>query len=444
MPTETTFPVQIFYSYSHKNEDFRSSMEKSLSLLRRQNLIREEWSDRKILPGQRISDAVRKEMKAADILVFLLSSDFISSESCMKEWKESKQFKSSFRIPIILTHCSWQDLLGDDDIKALPKDGRPISSYSDQSIAWNEIYEGIKSVVESIRSNSSPKKEFPSRMEEVAPDAAPPSQDKPTANRARNHLMSAKDNASAALAAKHRIEQGLEALRTGLNPYVEKHMRDRFGRNWIERASRARGSQADGKLDVHALLKTLLDNWSAIFCHDKRLRRARSFVSIAMDARNTAAHFAGEMNGRQALRYLDAMRELLAAAGAELQVHTVERLYEEQRGAEDSSVVPNAAPPSQGKPTADRAMRGKYAPLYRYLITRTSSHWRASFGEIETVLGFDLPASARRHPAWWANQDGGSHSHARAWREAGWRTRELNLKAETLVFERVGGVSNSL
>ena len=45
--------------------------------------------------------------------------------------------------------------------------------------------------------------------------------------------MSAKENASAALAAKHRIEQGLEALRTGLNPYVEKHMRDRFGLNWI-------------------------------------------------------------------------------------------------------------------------------------------------------------------------------------------------------------------
>ena len=256
--------------------------------------------------------------------------------------------------------------------------------------------------------------------------------------------MSAKDNASAALAAKHRIEQGLEALRTGLDPYVEKHMRARFGRNWIERASRARGSQADGKLDVHALLKTLLDNWNAIFRDDEELRRARSFVSIAIDARNTAAHFAGEMNERQALRYLDAMRELLAAAGAELQVHTVECLYEEQRGAEDSPVVPDAAPPSRDKPTASRAMHGKYTPLYRYLITRTGFQWRASFGEVETVLGFDLPASARRHQAWWANEDGGSHSHARAWREAGWRTRAVNLKAETLVFERVGGVSNSL
>ncbi len=212
-------------------------------------------------------------MKAADILVFLLSPDFIDSKPCMKEWEESKQFKSSFRIPIILTHCSWQDLLGDDDIKALPKDGHPISSYPDQSIAWNEIYEEIKWVVESIRSNFSPKKEFPNRLEEVVPDAAPPSRD---------------------------------------------------------------------------------------------------------------------------------------------------------------------------RPTAGRAMCGKYAPLYRYLITRTGFRWRASFSEIEAVLGFDLPASARRHQAWWANEDGGSHSHARAWREAGWRTRDVNLRAEMLVFERAGDVSNSL
>ena len=123
--------------------------------------------------------------------------------------------------------------------------------------------------------------------------------------------------------------------------------------------------------------------------------------------------------------------------------HPVQRAVVEQRGAEDSPVVPDAAPPSQDKPTANRAMRGKYAPLYRYLITRTSFRWRASFSEIETVLGFGLPASARRHPAWWANQDGGGHSHARAWREAGRRTKEVDLKAETLVFERMGGVSNS-
>ena len=63
--------------------------------------------------------------------------------------------------------------------------------------------------------------------------------------------------------------------------------------------------------------------------------------------------------------------------------------------------------------------------------------WRASFAEVEAVLGFRLPDSARRHPAWWANRKSGSgHSHARAWQEAGWQTGDLNLTAETVVFER--------
>ena len=63
--------------------------------------------------------------------------------------------------------------------------------------------------------------------------------------------------------------------------------------------------------------------------------------------------------------------------------------------------------------------------------------WRASFAEVEAVLGFRLPDSARLHRPWWANRKSDSgHSHARAWQEAGWQTGDLNLTAETVVFER--------
>ena len=170
MPTSATIPVRLFYSYSHKDEHFQESMEKALALLRAGNLLH-EWSDRKILPGHKISDAVRKEIETSDILVFLLSFDFIASEACMKEWKDSKQLedfdKPRIRIPIILSECPWQDLLDDDDIKALPKDGCPITSYRDRSVAWNEVYEGIKSVVEKIRKDFSPKKKFIRRLQET-------------------------------------------------------------------------------------------------------------------------------------------------------------------------------------------------------------------------------------------------------------------------------------
>ncbi len=85
----------------------------------------------------------------------------------------------------------------------------------------------------------------------------------------------------------------------------------------------------------------------------------------------------------------------------------------------------------------EAAARGKYAPLYRHLSEMAGPDWRASFAEVEAVLGFRLPDSARLHRPWWANSaKGNGHSHALAWQAAGWKTGEVDLDAETLVFAR--------
>ena len=90
----------------------------------------------------------------------------------------------------------------------------------------------------------------------------------------------------------------------------------------------------------------------------------------------------------------------------------------------------------------DAAARGKYASLYRHLLsTQCEPEWRTTFGEIEAVLGFRLPNSARLYRPWWSNSKHGSgHSHALAWQAAGWRTREVDIETETLVFARTTGV----
>ncbi len=93
----------------------------------------------------------------------------------------------------------------------------------------------------------------------------------------------------------------------------------------------------------------------------------------------------------------------------------------------------------------EAASRGKYAPLYRYLLALTAIDWRTSFSELEAILGFQLPNSARLYRPWWSNQNrGAGHSHALAWSAAGWKTRAVDLEAETLVFERMQGSSASL
>jgi YD repeat-containing protein len=58
-----------------------------------------------------------------------------------------------------------------------------------------------------------------------------------------------------------------------------------------------------------------------------------------------------------------------------------------------------------------------------------------TFQQIEAVIGGALPASARRHRPWWAN-DARGHAHALAWLGEGYRTEEVDMEGERLIFAR--------
>jgi hypothetical protein len=77
----------------------------------------------------------------------------------------------------------------------------------------------------------------------------------------------------------------------------------------------------------------------------------------------------------------------------------------------------------------------KYARLQDHLRALDADEWRPTFGEVECVLGFTLPSSARAHPAWSANNR--DHSYSSAWLDAGWHTEDLSLTAERITFRRV-------
>ena len=83
----------------------------------------------------------------------------------------------------------------------------------------------------------------------------------------------------------------------------------------------------------------------------------------------------------------------------------------------------------------EMAARGKYQRLYSHLCSLPDREWRVSFGDIEAVLGFELPDSARLHRPWWSNQAGG-HSQSTAWMAAGWETAEVDVRGETLLLRR--------
>lgn len=86
----------------------------------------------------------------------------------------------------------------------------------------------------------------------------------------------------------------------------------------------------------------------------------------------------------------------------------------------------------------------KYAPLERYLSRRSERELPLTFAEVEKVLGFRLPPSARRHAAWWSNNPG-THVGVNAWRNGGWRTSRVDVPGERVTFVReVAGPRNEL
>ena len=78
----------------------------------------------------------------------------------------------------------------------------------------------------------------------------------------------------------------------------------------------------------------------------------------------------------------------------------------------------------------------KYQNLAQHLGSIDGREWVATFAEIESALGFSLPRSAYTYQAWWANQEGGAHTQAAAWRDVGWRTKDLDLVGKRITFFR--------
>lgn len=76
----------------------------------------------------------------------------------------------------------------------------------------------------------------------------------------------------------------------------------------------------------------------------------------------------------------------------------------------------------------------KYDKLTRYLEGEQGNNLFLNLGAIESILGFELPPSARQYPAWWANQGRGQ---SLAWQSAGWKTVDVSLSLGSISFVRV-------
>jgi hypothetical protein len=140
----------VFFSYSHKDETLRDELEAHLALMKRQNLIA-GWHDRRIQLGDDVDDTINKELEQADIILLLVSSDFIASNYCyskeMARAMERHEAGQARVIPIILRSCDWHSApFG--SLLAAPKDGKAVTTWPDRDVAFTDVAKQIRTAVE--------------------------------------------------------------------------------------------------------------------------------------------------------------------------------------------------------------------------------------------------------------------------------------------------------
>ena len=145
--------INLFYSYSHEDEALRDILETHLTLLKRQNVI-DTWHDRKISSGTEWSKTIDENLEAADIILWLISADFLASDYCwdieIKRAMQRHKEQTAVVIPVSLRECDKTDA---DFMKlqGLPKDFKPVKKWADQDSAFTDIAKGIRDVANRIR-----------------------------------------------------------------------------------------------------------------------------------------------------------------------------------------------------------------------------------------------------------------------------------------------------
>lgn len=148
-----TGALKVFLSYAHEDETARADLGKYLRPLVRKGLI-EIWHDRKITGGREWKGAIDAALKDADIILLLVSAEFLDSDYCNDvELAEASRMHEAGRsrvIPVILRTCPWrQSPLA--RFNALPPDGQPILEADHPAQRYTAVAEGISAVIEELR-----------------------------------------------------------------------------------------------------------------------------------------------------------------------------------------------------------------------------------------------------------------------------------------------------
>jgi TIR domain len=151
--------ARVFVSYSHVDGGLRDQLEVQLAMLKRQGLV-EIWHDGRMVAGDHLDWTISKEMDEADVILLLVSPDFIASDYCYKIEKgralERHRAGEARLISVILRPCDWTHTdLG--QYLVTPKDGKPVTMWPDRDDAFLDVARSIRRAIEELGKAGEPR-----------------------------------------------------------------------------------------------------------------------------------------------------------------------------------------------------------------------------------------------------------------------------------------------
>jgi hypothetical protein len=149
---------QIFYSYAHEDDELRKKLITFLGPLRQQKRIT-EWHDRQIEPGALWDKEIRSELSQANLILFLLSSEFLDSDYCFGVEVETaldRMKRGEARVvPVLMKPCLWEDSRF-SALQIVPRDAKPICSTDDPRSASLELFHEVAKEIRDIVTGDPP------------------------------------------------------------------------------------------------------------------------------------------------------------------------------------------------------------------------------------------------------------------------------------------------
>ncbi|KYC40226.1 hypothetical protein WA1_27200 [Scytonema hofmannii PCC 7110] len=164
--------IEIYFSYSPVDEKLRDELAKHLTSLKREGVIR-DWYESKISAGKERAKEIEKYLNSANIILLLISSDFLDSEELWEievtQAMEKHNKQEARVIPVLLRSCVW-DSTPFGKLEPLPHNKIPITSWLNKDEAFTDVVQGIQQAVKEIsglKEEAEEKKSVPLRKKRL-------------------------------------------------------------------------------------------------------------------------------------------------------------------------------------------------------------------------------------------------------------------------------------